>query len=101
MSKYIAGIKPLDTAYKTFEIKPRMGDLHFIKCTVPSVKGDIVLEIRKTDGHINMTVIIPAQTQAEVYLPLMDNEPLQNTGYEYALTDGYAKFVLSEGEYHL
>ncbi|MDE5596607.1 MAG: hypothetical protein K2J04_02110, partial [Lachnospiraceae bacterium] len=66
MSKYIAGIKPLDTAYKTFEIKPHMGDLHFIKCIVPSVKGDIVLEIRKTEGHINMNVIIPVHTQAEV-----------------------------------
>ena len=101
MSKYIAGIRPLDTAYKTFEIKPCMGDLHFVKCTVPSVKGDIVLEIRKTEGHISMNVIIPAHTQAEVYLPLMDNEPPQNAEYEYTLTDGYAKFVLGEGEYHL
>ena len=101
MSKYIAGIRPLDTAYKMFEIKPHMGDLHFIKCTVPSVKGNIVLEIHKTDERFYMDVTIPAQTQAEVYLPLIANEPPQNAEHEYTLTDGYAKFVLGEGEYHL
>lgn len=101
MSKYIAGIKPLDAAYETFEIKPHMGDLKFIKCTVPSIKGDIVLEIRKADGHINMEVTIPAHTRAEVYLPLIDNELPQNPGYEYTLMDSYAKFVLGEGKYNL
>lgn len=101
MSKYIAGIKPLDTAYKTFEIKPHMGGLNFIKCTVPSIIGDIVLEIRKKDGHMDMSVKIPAHTQAEVYLPLINHEPPQDSDYEYTLEDGYAKFVLTEGEYHL
>lgn len=101
MSKYIAGIKPLDAAYETFEIKPYIGDLKFIECTVPSIKGDIVLEIRKADGRINMEVTIPALTRAEVYLPLIDNELPQNPGYEYTLTNGYAKFVLAEGKYSL
>lgn len=101
MSKYIAGIKPIGTAYQTFEIKPHMGDLSFIKCAVPSVKGDIALEIRKTDGNINMSVTIPKNTTAEVYLPLVNNEPPKSTGYEFTLTDGYAKFVLTEGKYNL
>lgn len=101
MSKYMAGIRPLDTAYQIFEIKPHMGSLNVIKCTVPSVKGDIVLEITKTDGQIDMCVTIPADTQAEVYLPLMNQEPPQNAAYVYTLTDGYAKFVLTEGTYHL
>ena len=78
-----------------------MGDVHFIKCTVPSVKGGIVLEIRKADERFYMDVTIPAHTRAEVYLPLVDNELPQNAEYEYTLTDGYAKFILSEGEYHL
>lgn len=99
MSKYIAGIKPLDTAYKTFEIKPRMGELNFINCTVPSIKGNIVLEIKKADGHINMSVTIPKSTTAEVYLPLMSNGLPKNSDYDFTLTDGYAKFVFTEGEY--
>lgn len=101
MSKYIAGIKPLDTAYKTFEIKPHMGELNFIKCTVPSIKGDIALEIKKSDGHINMNVTIPQNTTAEVYLPLVNNEPPENSDHEFILKDGYAKFILCAGTYEL
>lgn len=89
----------MDTAYKTFEIKPHMGELNFIKCTVPSIKGNIVLEIKKADGHINMSVTIPKSTTAEVYLPLVSNGLPKNSDYDFTLTDGYAKFVFAEGEY--
>ncbi len=97
MSKYIAGIRPLDTAYRTFEIKPHMCGLDFIKCTVPSIRGDIVLDIRKTGGHIKMDVIIPENTTAEVYMPLEKNESMPSEG----LTDGYAKFILTGGKHTL
>ena len=101
MSKYIAGIKPLDTAYKTFEIKPRMVGLNYIKCSVPSVKGNISLEVRKKDGRIAMDVIIPDNTNAVVYLPLINNDPPQNTDYKYTISDGYARYVLYGGSYCL
>ena len=101
MSKYIAGIRPLDTAYKTFEIKPHMSSLHSIKCTVPSIKGDIVLEIEKNYERINMHVAIPPGTTAKVYLPLVNNVPPDNSGHKFTLADGYAKFFLGEGEYNL
>lgn len=101
MSKYIAGIRPLDTAYRVFEIKPHMYKLNFIKCTVPSIKGDIVLDIRKANKGINMNITIPESTTAEVYLPLVNNEPPNISDYKFTLTDGFAKFVLTEGKYNL
>lgn len=101
MTKYIAGIRPTGTAYTTFEIKPHLGELHTIKCTVPSIKGDIVLEVKKADGRIRMRVEIPKGTTAEVWLPLVDNRPPQNSEYVFTLTDGYAKFLLAEGTHRL
>lgn len=101
MSKYIAGIRPLDTAYKTFEIKPHMGDLKYIKCSVPSIKGDIVLDIRKTDAGINMNVTIPENTSAEVYLPIECNKKPICDDTKYIVIDNYAKFTLSAGAYDL
>ena len=91
----------MDTAYRVFEIKPHMGSLNFVKCIISSVKGDIVFEISKSDGQIDMSVTIPAHTQAEVYLPLVNQDPPQNAEYVYTLTDGYVRFVLTEGIYHL
>lgn len=99
MSKYIAGIRPLDTAYTTFEIKPHMGGLDFVKCSVPSIKGDIVLDIRKEESGTSMKVTIPENTVAEVYLPL-DKGQICNAE-NFTMVDGYAKFVLTSGIYDL
>ncbi len=99
MSKYIAGIRPLDTAYTTFEIKPHIGDLHFVKCSVPSAKGDILLDMKRTAQGIRMKITIPENTTADVYLPL-DKEQMCDDS-KIAVNDGYAKFVLTAGTYNL
>ncbi|MCH5211519.1 MAG: hypothetical protein J1G06_00745 [Oscillospiraceae bacterium] len=101
MSKYIAGIRPIDTAYKTFEIKPHMCGLKHIKCAVPSVKGMILLDIEKTAERVKMSVTIPENTIAEVYLPLVNNMPPETCEHEFTVTDGYAKFIFSAGNYEL
>lgn len=101
MSKYVAGICPIDTAYETFRIKPHMGALKFIKCTVPSIKGDIVLDVRKTEESIIMNITIPQSTTAEVYLPLEGMRISEDEKRDFMLVDGYAKFVLSSGTHEL
>ena len=47
-----------------------MGYLNQVSCTVPSVKGDIVLALdRGEDGAIRMTLTSPANTVARVGIP--------------------------------
>lgn len=101
MSKYMAGIRPLDTAYRTFEIKPHMCGLNDIKCTVPSAKGSIVLELSKRDGHIHMEVTIPKHTTAEVYYPVCEEKQAFSSKYEFTISGGYAKFIFTEGTYQI
>ena len=101
MSKYIAGIRPTDTAYETFEIKPHMCGLKRIKCSVPSVKGMIFLDIEKMGDSVKMRVTIPENTIADVYLPLVNNIPPKTCEYEFTIADGYAKFILGAGTYEL
>lgn len=71
MSKYIAGIKPVETAYKRFSVKPNMCGLKHIRCVVPTVKGDIVVEADEiaSENRYKMTVNVPMGTVADVYLP--------------------------------
>lgn len=101
MSKYIAGIRPTDTAYKTFEIKPRMCGLNQIKCAVPSAKGMILLDMEKGSDCVKMRVTIPENSTADVYLPLINNTLPKTCEYEFAIIDGYAKFTLGAGTYEL
>lgn len=44
MAKYIAGIRPAGVAYCETEIKPHLGSLKYIKCRVPSARGEICVE---------------------------------------------------------
>lgn len=45
MAKYIAGIRPGAVGYEKVLIKPHLGHLKYVKCRVPSVRGEIVVEI--------------------------------------------------------
>lgn len=85
MSKYIAGIRPVDNVYITFEIKPHMGDLNFIKCKVPSVKGDIVLDLQRENGRITLRAEIPPDSKAKIYLPFIDRGNSKRYGYVFTM----------------
>lgn len=45
MAKYIAGIRPGAVGYERTLIKPHLGHLRYIKCRVPSPRGEIVVEV--------------------------------------------------------
>ena len=101
MSKYIAGIRPTDTAYKEFEIKPRLCGLSYIKCRVPSARGKISLDLHRFDGNVEMTVTVPENSVANVYLPLINENLPKERKYRYTVENGYAHYVLTQGVYYL
>ncbi|WP_372772741.1 alpha-L-rhamnosidase C-terminal domain-containing protein [Mangrovibacterium sp.] len=72
LSRYIAGVKATDVAWATFEVKPNLAHLTSVKQIVPSVKGDITIEISKSEDSYTLDLISPAQTIATVYLPKND-----------------------------
>jgi len=71
MSKYMAGITPIIPGYDTYQIKPDMGTLNEIHASVPSIKGDIVLDITKNTiaKTLNMKVVSPSDTTAIIAVP--------------------------------
>lgn len=101
MSKYIAGIRPTDTAYREFEIKPRLCGLSYIKCRVPSARGKISLDLHRFDGNVEMTVTVPENSVANVYLPLINENLPKERKYRYTVENGYAHYVLTQGVYYL
>ena len=69
LSRYIAGIKAIDVAWSKFEVKPNLLHLTRVKQIVPSVKGDITLEVNKSGNSYALYLISPAQTTATIYFP--------------------------------
>lgn len=69
LSRYIAGIKATDVAWKSFEVKPNLAYLTNVDQIVPSVKGNISVEVNKTIDTYSINLISPEQTTATIYVP--------------------------------
>ena len=69
LSRYIAGIKAIDVAWTKYEVKPNLAHMTSLKQIVPSVKGDIKVEVNKTDNIYQLDLISPEKTTATIYIP--------------------------------
>ena len=69
MSKYFAGITPLETGYEKVKIEPQYSLSDSLSCTVPSVRGLITLEYKKADGKYTVDLTIPEGIKAVLYIP--------------------------------
>ncbi|MBE5833309.1 MAG: glycoside hydrolase [Butyrivibrio sp.] len=100
MSKYIAGIRPIETGYKKFEVRPYLADLSHVKCTVPSAKGPINVAIKRDEDRYHMELTIPEGSLAYIYLPFSNPETLNKICYKYDVTEDNCAFLqLESGHY--
>ncbi len=69
LSKHIAGIKPLTAGCEKIEIKPQY-DLHKkISCIVPSIKGDIKLDIVTDSDKTLINLDYPENMEVILHIP--------------------------------
>jgi alpha-L-rhamnosidase len=79
----LAGIQPdpAGPGFKRFIIKPAIvGNLHWTEGWYDSVRGRIECKWRKRGGQFQMTVTIPANTTATVYVPTHTAEAVSESG---------------------
>ena len=69
MSKHFAGVAPLEAGYEKVKIRPQYTLSDSMNCTVPSVKGLITLDYKKTDGNYTINLTLPKDTNAVLYVP--------------------------------
>ncbi|XCF05461.1 alpha-L-rhamnosidase C-terminal domain-containing protein [Tamlana crocina] len=74
LSRYIAGIKATDVAWSSYEVKPNLAHMTSVKQIVPSVQGDITVEVNKTANNYQLDLISPEKTTATVYIPKEEKE---------------------------
>ncbi|MDR1764070.1 MAG: family 78 glycoside hydrolase catalytic domain [Dysgonamonadaceae bacterium] len=74
----LVGVEPLSPAFDLVRIKPQIADLKFVTAKIPTIKGNIEVEIHNDAKNYSLTVKIPANMEAEVYLP--DNKSFTFAG---------------------
>ena len=88
----IMGIQPAEPGYGKIIIKPQPGDLKWAKMKLPTIRGNILVDVAQDPGtSFTVNTTIPANTTARVYLPkLSENYRLTMDGktVENATRDG-------------
>ncbi|MFC2109719.1 LamG-like jellyroll fold domain-containing protein [Bacteroidota bacterium] len=79
MSRYVTGIKATEVAWSTYEVCPTLANLTSFKTTVPSVKGDILVEVQAGKTNFNLKLESPNNTTAVVGIPKTNTEIFEVT----------------------
>ena len=69
MSKHFAGITPLEYGYEKVKIDPQYTLQSSMTCTVPSVKGLITLDYKKSSDNYVINITLPQDMKAVLYIP--------------------------------
>jgi hypothetical protein len=66
----LMGIEPMEPGFSKIRIKPQPATLKNASIKYPTIKGDIFMEfINNPDESFELSVEIPANTTADIYLP--------------------------------
>lgn len=66
MSRYFAGIEPLEKGYDIISVKPQFGELNKISAVTTTIKGDIKLDAEKKDGSLHINLETPSKTRIAI-----------------------------------
>jgi len=71
--RFIMGIEPIAPGYQKARIRPQLGPLSSANIKVPTIRGTILAAYVKSTSSFALTVTIPANMSAEVWLPAAAN----------------------------
>ena len=69
LSQTIAGISPVAPGWSTYQVLPKEAFLKAIKVVVPSIKGNVTVDLKKTASDYSLKLASPAGTEAVVGIP--------------------------------
>lgn len=109
MYRTITGINQITPGFKTFYIKPEIGDdLTYAKATFDSMYGSISSAWKLKDDRIDMKVSVPANTTAKVFVPASSQNEITESGKALAdatsikfigTNNGYVELEVGSGKY--
>ena len=69
LSKIIAGVAPLEPGWQTYQVMPKEAFLKAIKVVVPTIKGNVAVDLRKSATEYALSLTSPSGTSAIVGIP--------------------------------
>ena len=79
--EYLGGIRTLEPGYKKIQLKPYPIDgLDFVNCAYNSVSGRIESNWKRDGKRFEWEIVIPDNTEAEVWVPTKKGYEIKNLG---------------------
>ncbi len=66
---YVLGVQPSEAGFRRFSVAPNPGDLKWARGTVPTPRGDILVEWARDEQKFDLSVTVPEGATADVALP--------------------------------
>jgi hypothetical protein len=103
LSQTIAGVSPLAPGWSTYQVMPKEAFLTSIKVVVPSVKGNVTVDLKKTAAEYALGLTSPANTTAIVGIPKgsftkLDSITVNGTLIWDGTPKGTVEGITSDGE---
>jgi hypothetical protein len=76
LGKTVAGVRPVEPGWTTFEVLPQESFLTSLKVDVPTIRGHVRVQIQKTKKEYTLSLNVPANTKAVVGIPKVPFEKL-------------------------
>lgn len=89
----LMGINPLEPGFKKISIKPQTAGLKTASLNLPTVKGTVHADINWSGSTYTLTINLPANTTAKVYVPRMGTTGLA------VVVDGVSQNGVQEGDF--
>jgi hypothetical protein len=108
LSGNVAGVAPDAPGYEQYHVLPQLGELNQVSVSVPSVKGDIKVQICRDveKQEVKITLDSPTNTVARVGIPKFDGKDLTVTveagdmGVAYESQDSKYVYYLAQPGHH-
>lgn len=69
LPRYLAGLKPLEAAWKKFEVSPVLADLETVEASLHTVSGKIAVTLHANETRCEMSLVAPSGTEAHIVAP--------------------------------
>ena len=99
----LMGVEPMEPGFRKIRIKPQPATLAHAELTMPTIRGNIKVSFDNVPGaKFEMEIEIPANTEAEVWLPLLDKKQqlVMNGVPKKGIVDGvFVKMQVGSGKH--
>ncbi len=93
--RLLMGVEPLEPGCSRIRIRPQPASLAWARVKVPTIRGSVQVHVRRQEGAVRMTLDIPANVVAEVYVPWSGSPVVRTTldggSREARLEDGFVR----------